>query len=43
MLTLKYDSTELIYKRETDSLTLEQTYGYQRGKGERRAKLGVWD
>jgi len=36
MLTLKYDTAELIYKRETDSLTLENrlmvTKG-ERGRG----------
>ena len=37
---LKYDTNELIYKTETYRHK-KQTYGYQRGKGDGRDKLGV--
>ena len=37
----KDDTNELIYKTETDSQTLKQTYGYQRGKVGERDKLGL--
>ena len=38
----KKDANELTYKIETD-LHRKQTYGYKRGKGCGRDKLGVWD
>ena len=38
---LKHDTCELIY--ETDSQTYKTLYSYERGKGCRRDKLGVWD
>ena len=40
---LKYDTNELIYKSEIDSQTQKTNYGYQRGMGVGRDKLGVWD
>ena len=42
MWNLKNDTNEFIYKTETDSQR-KQAYGYQRGKGVGRDKLGVWD
>lgn len=47
MWNLKYDTNALIYKTEGDSqeiknkLHQKQTYGYQRGNGIKREKLGV--
>ena len=39
---LKKNTSELIYKTETDSQTQKQTHGDQMGKGG-RDKLGVWN
>ena len=33
----------LFTKQITDSQTEKQTYGYQRGKGQRRDRLGAWE
>ena len=38
----KNDTNEFIYKTEIDSQR-KQIYGYQRGTGEGRGKLGVWN
>ena len=41
MQYFKNDTKEVIYKTQTDSLSLKKTYGYQRRKGGRDG-LGVW-
>jgi len=41
---LKNDKNELIYKKlKQTHRQRKQTYSYQRGKVEKRDKLGVWD
>ena len=40
MWDLKYATDELILKTETDLQTQEQTFGYQKERGD---KIGVWD
>ena len=40
---LKNDTNELIYKAEQTHRHRKQSYGYQRGKGAGRDKLGTWD
>lgn len=40
---IENDTNELIYKTEGDPQTQNISYGYQRGKGGRRDKPGVWD
>ena len=43
MWNLKYDTNDLIYETETDSLVTKQTDGYQRGKVRGKDKFRVWD
>ena len=45
MWNLKYDTNELIYKTETDSLTdiENKPTGTKGENGQGRDKLGVWD
>ena len=41
MWNLKYDTNDLIYETETDSLVTKQTDGYQRGKVRGKDKFRV--
>ena len=43
MWNLKYDTSELIYKTETDSQAQKTNIWLPKGTKGRRDKLGVWD
>ena len=43
MWNLKNNINEPIYKTKQTHRHRKQIYGYQRGKGSGRDKLGVWD
>ena len=43
MQKLKNDTNKLTYKWKQTHRHRKQIYGYQRGKGVERNKLGVWD
>ena len=43
MWNLKCNTNESIYKQKYTDRHRKQTYGYQRGKGERgKGRVGVW-
>ena len=43
MWNLKYDTQELIYKAEIDSMTQKTNVWLPKGNREERDELGVWD
>ena len=43
MWNLKYDTSELIYKTETDSATQKTDLWLPGGVGVREGRIGIWD